>query len=107
MNIYVVNVNTKLAAMYYNVEKPNLFRVHVDVTLSNMNDQLDQINSRLNHRDTRRINNVQYRHPSVDSDGRVRCTLMKLQNNEIARTMFSIYGQCSSRGPIELDASFV
>jgi len=59
MDTYPINVNTKLVAVYYNTGKPNQFRVDVDVTLSNLKEQLDQINSRINHKDTRtrRMNN--------------------------------------------------
>ncbi|AES65855.1 hypothetical protein MTR_2g049970 [Medicago truncatula] len=54
-------MNTKLDAMYYNMGKPNLFRINVDVTLSDLKDQSDWINGRLTHEDTRRMNNVEYR----------------------------------------------
>ncbi|KEH34624.1 hypothetical protein MtrunA17_Chr3g0110961 [Medicago truncatula] len=46
--------------------KPNLFRVWIDVTLEDLKDQLDQINKRLNHRDTRRMEDVGYQRPSID-----------------------------------------
>ncbi|AES93736.1 hypothetical protein MTR_5g006910 [Medicago truncatula] len=54
-------MNTKLDAMYYSMGKPNMFRINVDVTLSDLKDQSDWINGRLNHEDTRRMNNVEYR----------------------------------------------
>ena len=44
MDIYLVDPNTMLAAVYFNGGKPNLFRVLVDVTLVDLKDQLDQIN---------------------------------------------------------------
>ena len=44
MDIYLVDSNTMLVAVYYNVGKPNLFTVHVDVMLVDLKDQLDQIN---------------------------------------------------------------
>jgi len=72
--------NTKLAAVYYNGRKlPHLFRIRNDVTLSGLKDHLDQINRQLNYRDMR----------------------------DDVRTMFSVFGQHSNRGPIELDASLV
>jgi len=46
---YQVNVSIKLVVVYYNGEKPNLFRLHNDVTLYGLNDQLDQINGELKH----------------------------------------------------------
>jgi len=32
---------------------------------------------------------------------------MELMNDDEVRTMFSVFGQCSTKGPIELDASLV
>ncbi|KEH37630.1 hypothetical protein MTR_2g043540 [Medicago truncatula] len=53
--------NTKIAAVYYNGGKPpNLFRICDDVTLSGMKDELDQINRQLNHKDRRRVVDVEY-----------------------------------------------
>jgi len=37
-----------------------------DGTLSGLKDQLDQINHKLNHRDTRRVDGVEYARPSSD-----------------------------------------
>jgi len=97
--------NTKLASVYYNGGKPpHLFRIHNDVTLSGLKDQLDQINSQLNHRDTRRVVGVEYWCPLSDSAESLR---LKLTNDDDVRTMFAIFGQHSTRGPIELDASLV
>ena len=62
----VFDPNTKLAAVYYNEGKPNLFGVHIDITLSDLNDQLDQINSCLNHSDTRRVDIVEYYCSSIE-----------------------------------------
>jgi len=70
MDIYLVDSNTMLVAVYYNVGKPNLFTVHVDVMLVDLKDQLDQINWQLNHKEKRRVNSVGYRRPSIDSAGR-------------------------------------
>jgi len=47
--------------------KLNLFNVWVDVTLKDLKDQLDQINQRLNHRDTRRMEDVGHQRPSIKS----------------------------------------
>ncbi|KEH23138.1 hypothetical protein MTR_7g066930 [Medicago truncatula] len=69
MTNYLFFVSTKITAVYYSRGKPNLFRVHVDVTLSNLKDQLDQIKSRLNQRERRRVDNVEYCQSSIDSDG--------------------------------------
>lgn len=65
MNTYPVDVNTRLAVVYYNGWKPNLFRVYVDVTLFSLKDQLDKIKDCLYHKDTWRVDNVENRRPST------------------------------------------
>jgi hypothetical protein len=50
---------------------------------------------------------VEYRCPLSDSAGSLRFNRMKLTNNDDVRTMFSVFGQHSTRGPIELDDSLV
>ncbi|AES75768.1 hypothetical protein MTR_6g059370 [Medicago truncatula] len=71
---------------------PHVFRTLTDVTLSGLKDQLDQINRQLNHRDTRRVDDLEYRCPSTDSVGTVRFGRMNLGNDDDVRTMFSIFG---------------
>jgi len=100
--------NTKLEAVYYNgVKPPHMFRICNDVTLSRLKDQLDQINCQLNQRDKRKVVGVEYRCPLSDSAGSPQFNRMKLTNDDNMRTMFSIFGQHSTRGPIELDALLV
>jgi len=41
MNIYPNDMNDKLVVVYYNIGKPNLFRIHDDVTLFGLKDQLN------------------------------------------------------------------
>ena len=43
-----------------------MFRVCVDITMSDLKDQLDQINSRLKHDDIRRMVSVEYHCMSID-----------------------------------------
>jgi len=51
MEIYVIDPNIKLAAVYYNGGKPpHLFSIRFDATLYGLKDQLDQIYRQLNHR---------------------------------------------------------
>jgi hypothetical protein len=40
-------LDTHLAAVYYNGGEPNLFRIHVDVTPSDLKHKLPQLNGRL------------------------------------------------------------
>jgi hypothetical protein len=79
-----------IAAVYYNGGKENLFRIHVDVTLGDLKHHLTQLNGRAHHRDQRTVTEVEYRRPSVFSDGTVLFTNMKLQTDGDVRTMFSI-----------------
>ncbi|MCI43039.1 hypothetical protein A2U01_0064276 [Trifolium medium] len=54
MDSFDWRVNTHLAVVYFNKGNPNLFRIDVDVTLSDLKQQLDQLIGRLNgHRDTK------------------------------------------------------
>ena len=100
--------NTKLAAFYYNGGKPpHLFRNRNDFTLSGLKDELDRINRQLNHRYTKRVVGVEYRCPLSDSAGSLRISRIKLTNDDDVRTMFSVFGQQSTRWPTELDASLV
>jgi len=94
--------------VYYNGgTPPNLFKIHNDVTLSGLKDELDQINCQLNHKDTRRVVDVEYQCSLSDSARSLRFSRMKLTNDDNVRTMLSVFGQHSTRGPIELDASLV
>jgi len=53
------------------------------------------------------VDGVDYQRLSTDSSGSLRFSRMKLMNDDDVRTMFSIFCQYSTRGPIELDASLV
>jgi len=85
----------------------NMFRVNVGVTLSDLKKQLDWINGRLNHDDTRMVVSVKYRRPLIDPNGHIQFTQMKLQNDDDVRTMFSIFDQYCSKGRIKWDITFV
>lgn len=71
-------MNNKLVVVYYNRGKHNLFRAHIDVRLSDLKDQQHHINDHLNHIDESKVDTVEYRHMSIDLDGRTRFTQMKL-----------------------------
>ncbi|AES70738.1 hypothetical protein MTR_3g061730 [Medicago truncatula] len=62
--------------MENSVFDPNT-KIHNDVTLFGLKSQLNQINLKLNYRDTRRVDGVEYRRPSIDSARSVRFTWMK------------------------------
>lgn len=77
-NTYPVELNSNLYVFYYK-GKSDLFRIDVDVMLSDLNThQLNQINGPPDHDDTRRVENVEYHRSSIGSYGCVQFTHMKL-----------------------------
>jgi len=61
MDTLAIDRNTKLVVVYHNKGKrPHLFRVWNDVTLSGLKDQLNKIKRQINHKDTRRVDGVEY-----------------------------------------------
>ncbi|AET01102.1 hypothetical protein MTR_8g005030 [Medicago truncatula] len=73
----------KGSPVYYNGgTPPHLFWIRDDVTLSELKDELDQINHQLNHKDTRRVVGVEYRCLLSDSIVSLRFSQMKLKNDD-------------------------
>ncbi|KAK2458085.1 hypothetical protein QL285_005284 [Trifolium repens] len=99
--------NTHLAAVYYKGGEANLFRIHINITIGDLKHQLTQLNSRCHYRDQRRVTDVEYRRLSVCSDGFVLFTNMRLTNDDDVRTMFNIFSQYMTKGPVELDTKLV
>ncbi|KAK2377457.1 hypothetical protein QL285_078130 [Trifolium repens] len=100
--------NTRLAAVYFNGGNANLLRIHVNVTLADLKNQLYEINNWLRFRDQRRVTDVEYYCPSgTTSEGTLLFTNVKLRNNGDVRTMFSVFSRYRTNVPIELDASLV
>ncbi|CAJ2637261.1 unnamed protein product [Trifolium pratense] len=93
-------------SVYYNNGKPILFRINDDETFDGLKQQLNQLYRIVNNRnDNRTVSSLTYRKPSIDFDGRFTSTDMMLENNDDMQTMFSIFEQYSTRGPIELDVT--
>ena len=90
MNIYPVDLNTMLVAVCFNGEKPNLFMAQVNVILVDLK---DQINRRLNHRDTRRVDGIGHQCPSIDSSGL--CSRMMMMWE--ACSQYMVNATCSRR----------
>jgi len=70
-----------------------------------LKDQLDQINGRLIRKDTTKVDNLECRYSSIDSNRSASFSQVKLWNNDHVRTMVSILGHYSSKRVIELDTS--
>jgi hypothetical protein len=95
--------DTHIAAVYFDVGTPNMFRIAIDCTLSELKQQLGEINRCFNNRhDDRNVTSVDYRKPSITSHGSVTFSRMQLTSDDDVRNMFSIYSQHSTKGPIEL-----
>lgn len=85
----------------------DLFRVRVDVTLVDLKGQLNQINRRLDHRDTGRVDNVGYRRLLIDSTVRLQFNQMMFKNDDDVRNMFSISDKYNMFLTINLDVSLL
>lgn len=72
-----------------------------------MNDQLDQLNSRLNLRDRRTLINVECHWTSINDDECICLPNMQLQNDNDMRVMFSIFSQYTVNVFIKLDDTLV
>ncbi|XP_045830908.1 uncharacterized protein LOC123922206 [Trifolium pratense] len=99
-------MRSTLAAVYFNHEKPILFRINDGETFDGLKQQLNELNRTTNNQnDNRTVSSLKYCKPSIGPDGRISFTDMMLENNDDIETMFSIFEQYSNRGPIELDAT--
>lgn len=85
----------------------DLFRVRVDVTLVDLKGQLNQINRRLDHRDTGRVDNVGYHRLLIDSTVRLQFNQMMFKNDDDVRNMFSISDKHNMFLAINLDVSLL
>jgi hypothetical protein len=105
MDNYVVDPNKMFSTkVCFNGGKPNLFMVWDDFTLKDLKNQPDEINQRLNHGDTRRVEDIWYECPSFNSVGRLTLNRMMVTNDDDMRNMFSIFGQHNMFPTIEMDA---
>lgn len=69
---YLIRMKYNIFLLYFNkVTHPHLLTINIDVTLSDLKYQLNQMDLSLKHRKTRRVVNVEYRYFSVDDDGGV------------------------------------
>ena len=77
------------AQVRFNGGTRHSFKVRVDITLKDLNDQLNEINQELNPGDTMRVEDLQYARP-----GYLQGQKIMLTDDECVRTMFSRhYGQ--------------
>ena len=68
--------------------EPHRLKVRcLGVTLRGITDELNEFNQGVNPRDTRRVENVLYKRPTLD-EGRVSCTWVELKNDKNVKTMF-------------------
>jgi len=86
----------------FNHGNPHFFRVLVNVTLKNLNDQLNEINQGLNPIDTRRVEDISYGCP-----GYLHTKKKMLTDDDCVRNMFSRYFQERMFPRIEMEATLV
>jgi len=69
-------------------KKPQRLKVRCfGVTLRGLKDQLNEFNQEVNPKDTRRVELVRYKRPTLD-EGRVLFTWVELKNDENVKSMF-------------------
>ena len=72
----------------FNGREPQRLKVQsLDVTLRGLKDLLNEFNQGVNPRDTRRVECVRYKRPTLD-EGRVSFTWVELTNEENVKSMF-------------------
>jgi len=72
----------------FNDGEPQRLKVRCrGVTLRGLKDQLDEFKQGVNPRDTRRVEYVRYKRPTLDG-GRISFTLVELTNDENVTSMF-------------------
>ncbi|KEH30291.1 hypothetical protein MtrunA17_Chr4g0033301 [Medicago truncatula] len=86
----------------FNGGNHHLFKVRVDITLKDMNDQLNEINQGLNLGDTRRVEDLQYACP-----GYLKGQKIMLTDDDYVRSMFSSYYRERMFPVIELEATLL
>ena len=72
----------------FNGGEPQRLKVwYLGVTLKGLKDQLNEFNQGLNPGDTRKVEYIQYKRPTLD-DGRISFGWMELTNDDNVRIMF-------------------
>jgi len=72
----------------FNGGEPQRLKVQcLDVTLRGLKDQLNEFNQGVNPKDTRRVEYVRYKRPTLD-EGRASFTWVELKNDENVTSMF-------------------
>ena len=72
----------------FNSGEPQRLKIRcLGVTLRDLKDQLNEFNQGVNPRDTRRVEYVRYKRPTLD-EGRASFTWVELTNDENVKTMF-------------------
>jgi len=69
------------------VEKLRLKVRYLGITLRGINDKLNEFNQGVNSGDTRRVEYVRYKRPTLE-DGRISFSWVELKNDDNVRTMF-------------------
>jgi len=90
------------AQVRFNGGNHHLFKVRVDITLKDQNDQLNEINHGLNPGDTRRVEDLPYACP-----GYLKTKKIMLTDDDCVRSMFSRYYLERMFPVIEMEATLL
>ncbi|XP_058753434.1 uncharacterized protein LOC131626614 [Vicia villosa] len=91
-----------LAFVYFNGAKPPLqFRFSEDTHFTEL---ITILNSLLQYPKIRKLVKLEYRSPSLETEGNVQFTQFALKKDDDLKVMFSTFCQYSTKGPIKVDA---
>jgi len=90
---YEIMTNLFSVWIRFNDGNLQLFKVrYINVTLKGLKDQLNEINQGLNPENTRMVEYVWYKRPTLD-EWRISFSRLELTNDDDVRSMFSIFWQ--------------
>ncbi|XP_058725795.1 uncharacterized protein LOC131597098 [Vicia villosa] len=93
-----------LSIVYFNGAKPPLqFRFSEDTLFTESSTAL---NSLLQYPENQKLVKLEYRSPSLDTEGNVQFTQFALMTDVDLKVMWSTFRQYSTKCPIEVDAKF-
>ena len=91
-----------LAFVYFSGEmSPLQFRFSQDTPLDEL---ITILNSLLQYPENRKVVKLEYRSPSLDTEGKVKFTPFELKNDDDLEVMWETFQQYANKGLIELDA---
>ncbi|XP_058751977.1 uncharacterized protein LOC131625098 [Vicia villosa] len=91
-----------IAFIYFNGAKPPLqFSFSEDTPLAEL---ITILNSLLQYTENMKVVKLEYRSPSLDTEGNVQFTQFTLKTDDDLKVMWSTFRRYSIKGPLEVDA---